>query len=78
MRLIPVEQAAKEFFLISKPSYYRLAKAKLLPPVVKVSGGRSGVLDSEAESVLAARIAGKNDEEIRQLVRSLVAQRGED
>jgi predicted DNA-binding transcriptional regulator AlpA len=74
LSFIPVPEAASNI-LISKPSYYRLAQEKLVPPPIRISGNRSGVIVSELETVMAARVAGKADAEIRALVESLIEAR---
>jgi len=68
---------AAENILLAPPSYYRLAAEELVPPVVKLAKGRSGVIKDELEAVKRARAVGASDEEVRQLVRHLVAKRAE-
>ncbi|MCA9908720.1 MAG: hypothetical protein KDH93_13390 [Rhodoferax sp.] len=63
--------------LISPPSYYRLAADSLMPPVVKLAKSRSAVIEDELDTVLRARAAGSSNDEIRALVRTLVAKRVE-
>ncbi|MHB1430069.1 MAG: helix-turn-helix transcriptional regulator [Rhodocyclaceae bacterium] len=48
----------------------------LWPRPISLGGTRSvGWISSEVDAVLVARVAGKSDEEIKQLVRNLEAQR---
>jgi prophage regulatory protein len=47
----------------------------LWPRPVSIGGRAIGWLSTEVDAILAARVAGKSDEEIRQLVRNLEAQR---
>lgn len=56
-------------------STYADAKAGRLPPPVKIGKRASGWISREVAAVQQARIAGKTEEEIRELVRQLVAQR---
>ncbi|MCP5435165.1 MAG: hypothetical protein H6960_08115 [Chromatiaceae bacterium] len=63
--------------LLAPPSYYRLAADGLLPPVVKLAKNRSGVLEDELDAVLRARAVGASNDDVRGLVRRLVAQRFE-
>lgn len=55
-------------------AYDRIKKG-LLPPPISIGGTNSGWPDNEIDAVNAARIAGKSDDEIRELVKSLVAAR---
>lgn len=50
-------------------------KAGLLPTPVRLSVKRVGWIEAELDDVLAARAAGWNDDEVRQLVRGLIADR---
>lgn len=63
--------------LISPPSYYRLAAEWLMPPVVKLAKSRSAVIETELDTVLRARAAGAGNEEIRELIGSLIAKRAD-
>ena len=47
----------------------------LFPPPVRVGAKKSAWPEHESDAILRARIAGKSDEEIRALVRRLVAER---
>lgn len=76
LKFLTVPASAKEL-LMATPSYYRLAADDLVPPPVKVAKGRSGVIDDELQAVKRARAAGMSNDGIRELVRSLVAQRAE-
>lgn len=57
-------------------SVYQQAKAGLFPPPIKLTERSSAWVESEVAAVNAARIAGKSDAEIKQLVNQLVALRG--
>ena len=46
-----------------------------LPAPVKISARASGWIEHEIDSVIDARILGKTEEEIRALVRNLIARR---
>ena len=47
------------------------------PPPIKLLGARAvGWVSSEVDAVIQARIAGRNNDEVRALVASIVAKRG--
>lgn len=54
---------------------YADVKDGLLPPPVKTRGRSSGWVAREVAAVQKARIAGKTEDEIKELVRQLVLQR---
>jgi|GEM_PF-6806668 len=54
--------------------FERVAKG-LLPPPVSIGGRSVAYLDHELQAIAAARIAGKSDDQIRQIVKNLVAAR---
>lgn len=58
-------------------SIYGLAKTYLMPPPIKLTPRSSAWVEDEVAAVNAARIAGRTDDEIRQLVKQLVAARSE-
>lgn len=62
-------------FGCGKSTFYANIKAGLLPPLVKLGPRMSGLPDHEIDAINRARIAGKSDDEIRQLVRTIVAAR---
>jgi prophage regulatory protein len=47
----------------------------LWPRPISLGGRTVGWISTEVDAVLAARVAGKSDDEIRQLVKNLEAQR---
>ena len=55
-------------------TYKEIAEG-LWPPRVRLGPRAVGTPEHEADAVIAARVAGKSDDEIRALVRSLVAAR---
>lgn len=59
-----------------RSSYYEKVKCGLLPPPVRVAGRMSAVPEHELDRILAAWIAGYSDDEVRELVRQIVAERG--
>lgn len=59
----------------SNSNFYNKVSAGLLPPPIKLSARSSACLESELDAVLAARAAGAGDDEIRILVKDLVARR---
>lgn len=58
-----------------KSSLYRDVKNGLLTPPVDIGLRASAWPDNEVQAVIRARIAGQNDEQIRALVRQLIAAR---
>jgi prophage regulatory protein len=56
-------------------STYADAKKGLLPPPVKIGKRASGFIAREVAAVQQARIQGKSEDEIKQLVRNLIDQR---
>lgn len=62
---------------MSRSATYNLIAEGLFPPGVKLSTRAVAWPEHEVNQVLSARIAGKSDDEIRQLVRDLVAKRKE-
>jgi len=55
---------------------YNDQRIGLFPRPVKIGARASGWPEHEVQAVIGARIAGKSDDEIRRLVRELVAARG--
>lgn len=60
---------------VCKATGYVWLKQGLLPPPVKLSSGANRWPAHELDAVLAARISGKSDAEIKALVSELVAAR---
>jgi prophage regulatory protein len=60
---------------IGKSTLHRRVAAGLHTPPVKLGARASGYPEHEVDAILAARIAGKSDEEIRRLVAELIAAR---
>lgn len=61
----------------SRPTVYAHVKAGLLTPPVKLSARASAWPVHEIDALIAARIGGKTDAEIKALVTQLVAKRAE-
>lgn len=59
----------------SRSSLYADIAAGVFVPPVKIGLRASGWPEHEVEAILASRVAGKSDEEIRALVRDLVSAR---
>jgi prophage regulatory protein len=81
-RLLPEREALSR--VGKKRSAFLVDKAKgLIPPAVALGVRRDGRVslsaypESEIEAVVRARIAGATDDEIRELVKELVAKRRE-
>lgn len=54
---------------------YEDIRKGLWPPGIRIGGVSVGWLEHETQAILAARVAGKSDEEIRQLVNDIVVAR---
>ena len=73
LRLLPALDKTGE----KRSSFYAKVKAGLMPPAVRLGVRSVGWVEREVDAVIAARIAGKGDDEVRELVRELVASRRE-
>lgn len=60
---------------IRRSTHYAEIAAGLWPPPVAIGPRARGLPDYECDTILEARIAGKSNDEIRELVRKLVAAR---
>ena len=61
----------------SDASVYNAIKAGLLTKPIKIGERAVGLPDYEVKAVTAARVAGKSNDEIRELVKRLHAKRAE-
>ena len=61
----------------SKASFHSDVKSGLMIPAVRLGARCSAYPSHEVDAVIAARVAGKSDDEVRQLVAELVARRKE-
>lgn len=59
----------------ARSTLYQKIKEGLFPPPVSIGARAVGWLSNEIDAWLAARIAGKTDDEIRVLVKELVSRR---
>lgn len=74
MQLIPLLSTRAKYANRSKSGIYQDIANELFVPPVKV--GRSSAWPvHEVDAIIAARVAGKSDDEIRALVKSLVVAR---
>ena len=64
-----------DFLKYSKNTYLAREADGLMPPPISLGGSSKGYLKHEIQAVLNYLIVGKSDDEIRALVKSLVAQR---
>lgn len=71
LKLPEVERASG----LKSTSVYALAKTGLMVPPVKLTPRSSAWPEHEIDAINRARIAGKSDDEIRQLVKELLAAR---
>jgi prophage regulatory protein len=56
-------------------SFYEQIKQGLIPPGIKIGPRRVAWLESEIRAILAARVAGSTDAQIRALVKRLIRAR---
>lgn len=66
---------ATDQFGISNSTFYARIKDGLIPPPISLGARAVGWLSTELDQVLAYVVAGKSDDEIRELVNQLVEQR---
>lgn len=66
-----------EKFCISRSTAFHHIKEGLLPQNISLGQRSRGFILSELDAVLSARVAGKSNEEIKKLVKSLIAKRKE-
>lgn len=59
----------------SRSTVYLEIRRGVWPQPIALGGRLSGWLESETDAMIRARVAGKSDEEIRQLVTELVSAR---
>lgn len=77
MAIWRIEKCKVEAGYRSHASIYGLIRLGLWTQPVKIGERSSGWPDNEVQAINAARIAGKTDEQIRELVRELHAKRSE-
>lgn len=75
MRLLRFPDIRPYFGFKSDTSIKNWVRDGLLPPRIWITKLTWGLPDYEVEAVARARIAGKTDDEIRELVKVLTAQR---
>lgn len=63
---------------LSNTSIFERTKSGLFPSSISLGGRAVGYLESEISAIVTARAAGHNDEQIRQLVKVLIAKRTAD
>jgi prophage regulatory protein len=71
------QPAARERLGDSRSGFYNKVKSGLCTPAVKLGLRACGWPDNEIDAINRARIAGKSEDEIRELVKQLIAQRTE-
>jgi len=59
----------------ARSTWYSHISMGILPPPVRVGPRISGWPDTELDAIVAARVAGKDDDAIRELVKQLTAAR---
>lgn len=73
--LIRIPGACQRLGGIGRSTYYTQAAAGLLPAVVKIAPRASAIPARELDAVIAARLAGVDDDGVRALVAKLHAER---
>lgn len=74
LKILRIKQIKAQTGLPSSTVYYHISEG-LFPRPIKLGERMSGWLESEVNAIMAARIAGKSDDEVRELVKQLHAQR---
>lgn len=77
IQIIKQPQLLKQF-AFSKSTLFTQINQGLMPKPISLGSRAVGYLQHEVDSVLSARIAGKNNEQIKELVKSLMAKRNGD
>jgi len=62
-------------FQFSKSTLFTQINAGLMPPSISLGERSKGFILSELDAVLSARVAGQSNDQIKTLVKSLVAKR---
>lgn len=75
MKILRLPSVKAEMGHRSDASIYNAIRAGLFPVGVQIGQRARGWPDYEVEAINAARVAGKSDEEIRELVKSLHSKR---
>lgn len=75
MRIIRKPELREKMGLGSNSTVYAHVEEGTLTPPVKIGLRASGWPEHEADAINAARIAGKSENEIKELVKRLVAKR---
>jgi len=60
---------------ISRSTIYEYIKQGIFPTSICLGARAKGFIEREIDAIVAARIAGKPDDEIRELVKTLAAKR---
>lgn len=74
LKILRIKQIKAQTGLPNSTVYYHIKEGLFTRPI-KLGERMSGWLESEVNAIMAARIAGKNDDDIRTLVKHLEAQR---
>lgn len=69
------EREARHHTGTGRSAHYSDVQRGLLPPPVKIGPRASAWIDTEIDAVVRARAAGQSDDQIKALVRKLVAER---
>ena len=74
-RIIRINEVKSKTGDGANSTVYGRVESGTLPPPVKIGPRASGWVEAEIDSVIDARIAGKSEDEIRELVKVLIAKR---
>ena len=75
MTLVPIADLPSKGLTYSARWVDHLISENLLPRPIVLSPRKRAFLESELDRVISARVSGKPDDEIRQLVREMTASR---
>lgn len=77
LNLVRASRVMGKTGLSARSSVYAQVSSGILPPPIKIGARASAWIEREIDAVIAARIAGKSQGEIRTLVKDLIAKRGD-
>jgi len=75
VRILRLPEVKDKFGFRSDASVFACVKSGVLPQSIAISARSKGWPDFEIEQILCAKIAGKSDDDIKQIVQSQLAYR---
>ena len=74
-RIIRIKEVKSRSGNNASSTIYGRVEDGTLPPPIKIGPRASGWVESEIDSIIDARIEGKSEDEIRELVKNLITKR---